>query len=212
MKKLVLPMLIITVLAIGFWYYQKKTTPDIDPSVSSYKSSTLGVSFKYSNLLTVSGDNVSITLHHEVPFEHHDYCDFKGEITTTIPTLTDFNATIRVLPESLVEAMKSESPYIPEENYLNGTVVVSPGFIDIVDFGNLKGYSLFEGAEGCGHTIYYLKVNDQKTVIVTNDFITVFSGAIDIENMAKAEAVPGVINKEANEEMLKNLIMSMEVN
>ncbi len=110
---------------------------------------------------------------------------------------------------NLVDTIKHESPYIPEENFLNGKVVPSPGFIDPVEFGNLQGYSIFEGAEGCGHTIYYLKVSERRTLVVILDFITIFSGSIDTENMNNALAVPNVINKTQAEEVFNTIMKSI---
>ena len=196
MKKNIAIILVFILVVGGIWYYKKIKKAPIDTTVTTYRNTNLGISFTYPKILTASTTEDSVTLHHEVPFIHHDYCDFKGEGDTTINTLTDFNVKFYTVDKSLVEAMKSESPYIPAENFVNGEVVPSPGFIDPYQSGNLKGYSIFEGAEGCGHTIYYLKVGSNKTLVVTSDLITVFTGAIDVENMNSALAVPGVLNKE----------------
>lgn len=211
MKKFILPLLILILLGGSFWYYKKSTVKPVDQNISSYRNSNLGIFFVYPKKLTVTGNNISTTLHHQVPFTHHDFCDFKGEGTTTIDSLTDFNVTIHAVNKNLINTMKSESPYIPEENFLNGEVVPSPGFIDRVDFGNLKGFSIFEGAEGCGHTVYYLTVSDNKTLVIVNDFITIFSGAIDTENMTRALAVPGVIGKLEAETIFSSIVTSMIV-
>ncbi len=211
MKKLLLPILILILIASGFLYYRKNNITPVDPNVASYRNSSLGISFKYPKILTTKGNNTSINIHHEVPFVHHDFCDFKGEATTTIDTLTDFNVTMHIVSKNLVDSMKTESPYIPEENFVNNTVVPSPGFIDRVDFGNLKGYSIFEGAEGCGHVIYYLSISDNKTLVIINDFITIFSGAIDVENMDRALAVPGVINRQMAEEIFQSIVKTIEI-
>lgn len=211
MKKIIIPIFIIILMIGGFFYFKKSPKAEPVPTLSTYRNSFFGVILKYPKNLTVKGSSSNINIHHEVPFEHHDYCDFKGEATTTIKTLTDLNVNIHTTSKSLVETIKAESPYIPEENFLNGNIIPSPGFIDPVDFGNLKGFSIFEGAEGCGHTIYYLTVSSNKTLVITNDLITVFSGSIDTENMAAAMAVPGVINKEEAEKIFDSLIKNMVV-
>ncbi len=211
MKKLVLPILILLILIAGYLYTRKSDTKVPDSNISTYRNSSLGISFKYPKTISVVGDRNRITLHHEVPFEHHDYCDFKGEIDTTIPTLTDFNITISIVESSLIETMKSKSPYIPDENFLNGEIVESPGFIDSVNFGVLKGYKIFEGAEGCGHTVYYLKISDNRTLVIIDDFITIFSGSIDTENMERASAVPGVIKKQQAEDIFNSILNTLVV-
>ncbi|MCX6702017.1 MAG: hypothetical protein NTX96_02365 [Candidatus Zambryskibacteria bacterium] len=210
MKKIIL---IITVLAlvIGTIWYIKNDKISIDENIKTYTNSSLGISFDYPKTLTVSATGEMITLHHEVPFTHHDYCDFKGEIDTTINTLTDFNVSFRVQNKGLVDTMKSFSPYIPPENFVNNTVVVSPGFIDSYSVGKLKGYKIFEGAEGCGQTTYYFPISNSKTLIVQEELITVFTGAIDIENMDKALAVPGVINKEKSTEIFESVLKTLKI-
>lgn len=218
MKKLFVFILIVVLGVVGYWVYvrrgTKTNTSTTSPTsyTSTYKNSNLGISFTYSKGLAVSDTSSEVTLHHEVPFVHHDYCDFKGEATTTIAALTDFNAKIHVVNKSLIDAMKSESSYIPSENFVNGTVVPSPGFIDPVQAGPYSGFSIFEGAEGCGQTIYYLKVTDSKTLVVTNDLITVFTGAIDKADEDKALAVPGVINKTLNQNVLQEILRTISVN
>lgn len=211
MKKYIFIIILVAILIIAFLFYKKSNSKPAETNIASYRNSSLGISFQYPKKLKVTGTTSSIKIHHEVPFEHHDYCDFKGEATTTIKTLTDFNVEMHLVNQSIIKAMKTESPYIPEENFLNGKIVVSPGFIDPVTFGNLKGYSIFEGAEGCGHTIYYFEIESEKTLVVTNDFITIFSGAIDTENMDRALAVPDVINKQSATSIFESIVNSLKV-
>lgn len=211
MKKYIFIIILVVILVIAFLFYKKSNSKPVETNISSYRNSSLGISFQYPKKLKITGDNSSIKIHHEVPFEHHDFCDFKGEATTTVKTLTDFNVEMHLVNQNIMKAMKTESPYIPEENFLNGKIVVSPGFIDPVTFGNLNGYSIFEGAEGCGHTIYYFEIESEKTLVVTDDFITIFSGAIDAENMNKALAVPDVINKQSATSIFESIINSLKV-
>lgn len=209
MKRTTVIALIIVFITFGFFIYTRKNTQEQKPETKLYRNNNIGVVFKYPPILTVKSDNGIVNIHHEVPFEHHDFCDFKGEATTTIPTLTDFNVNIHISPKNLIETIRTESPYIPEENFINDKIVPSPGFIDEVKFGDKKGYSIFEGAEGCGHTVYYLDISSDRTLVIHNDFITIFSGSIDTENMERALQVPNVINKEENEKILKQLLDSI---
>lgn len=211
-KKLILPIILVLLMFFGISYLKRNEVPkEKNPTISTFKSSSLGITFTYPKVLTASSTSGVITLHHEVPFVHHDYCDFRGEGNTTLNNLTDFNVKIHVVNKGLVETMKTESPYIPQENYVNGKVVPSPGFIDSYKVGELEGFRIFEGAEGCGHTIYYLKVTESKTLVVVNDLITVFTGAIDQESESAAEAVPGVINKEKAEAYFESILSSLKI-
>jgi len=212
MKKLLI-VLIILLVAFGIYEYAKSThRKPVDPTIAHYSNSDVGVSFTYPKILTASTTDSTVTLHHDVPFTHHDYCDFKGEGTTTIPTLIDFNVSFHIDSKGLIDAMKTESPYIPGENFVNGEVVPSPGFIDTYSVGKLKGYKIFEGAEGCGHTIYYFPLSGSRTLVVVDEFITAWSGAIDTANAERALAVPGVITKEKAEQIFTNILNSLSVN
>lgn len=211
MKKVLFIIVILALVFGAVFYGTKDNATPTNPDLVSYRNSRLGISFTYPKILTASTTKNVISLHHEVPFVHHDYCDFKGEGDTTINTLTDFRVSFYTVDKSLIDSMRQESPYIPEENFVDGNIIPSPGFIDSYENGELKGFRIFEGAEGCGHLIYYLKISEKKTLIVIDEFITVFSGAIDTENMDRALAVPGVINKNRASEIFESVLKTVKV-
>ncbi len=204
-------ILIAIVLIVGIFFYMRLEGPQSDPTVARYSNQTSGISFTYPKILQASTTDAVVTLHHEIPFEHHDYCDFKGEATTTIPLLTDFQVSFETVEKNLVDTMHKVSPYIPEENFVNNEVIPSPGFIDAYTVGTWNGYKIFEGAEGCGHTIYYFRVSSDKTLVVTQQFITIFSGAIDADQGTQALLVPGVISKEKEQEILTGILQTVKV-
>jgi hypothetical protein len=210
MKKSVLIFLVVILAGSGIWYF-KVHKQSGNPDNASYRDENIGIAFIYPKTLKVTATADTITIRHDVPFEHHDYCDFKGEATTTVPNLTDFDLTLGIEQSGLIDAMKAKSPYIPEENFVNGQVVPSPGFIDPVAFGALSGYKIFEGAEGCGHTVYYFPVSDDRTLVATEEWVTVFSGAIDADNKAAAEAVPGVIDGKKEAAILDGILGSLKI-
>ncbi len=209
MKKTLL-FFIAIIIGCVFWYMETDKSPSVDQTIATYTNSNLGISFSYPKILKASTTPNLVSIHHEVPFTHHDYCDFKSELDVTIDTLTDFHVTFHVVNKNLIDTMKAESPYIPEENFVNNEVIPSPGFIDKINITGLVGFQIFEGAEGCGRTVYYIKMSDKKTLVITNDFITVFSGSIDVENKNKAEAVPGVINGEKAEEIFNSILETLK--
>jgi hypothetical protein len=219
MKKILLLLLVLLILIIGggVWYLKTERkdtsgTPNV-PIVSTtttYTDSNTGISFTYPSILMRGKNKNDVILGHTVPFVHHDYCDFKGESTSTIPMLTDFQISMHVKNSPLTQTIKSESPYIPQENFVNGEIVESPGFIDSVKYKNLEGFSIFEGAEGCGHVIYYFPIASDKTLVVKRDFITIFSGAIDAEEGKKALQVPGVISKQKEQEIFDGILNSLK--
>ncbi|MBA3733222.1 hypothetical protein H0W91_02505 [Patescibacteria group bacterium] len=212
MKKLSTIIVLLGLLSIGAWYMTKKPRNLVNTDLKTYRNSNMGISFIYPKILTASTTKDLVTLHHEVgPFPHHDFCDFKGDSNTIIQTLTDFQVDFHVSDKNIVDTMKSESPYIPQESFVNNTVIVSPGFIDEYTAGDKRGYKIFEGAEGCGHTTYYLSISSKKTIVVREDLITVFTGSIDASSQKAAEAIPNVINKQKETEILTSVLQSLSV-
>ncbi len=211
MKKTSIFIILIVIIVGGFWILKNKPKTPLDKSLFVYNNPNVGVSFSYPKILSASTTENTVTIHHSVPFTHHDYCDFKGEIDTTIDNLSDFNVSFHTEDLSLIQTMKKLSSYIPQENFVNDTIVVSPGFIDSFSVGKLNGYKIFEGAEGCGQTTYYFPVSNSKTLVVKEALVTVFTGAIDTENMSKALAVPRVINKQKSEEILNSILNTIKV-
>ncbi len=211
MKKIWLIVSIILVLILGFIYFKKTGVGLKENPITTYKNSAIGISFIYPKILNVSGNNSSVLIHHEVPsIDHIDFCDFQGDKPRQ-NSFVDFNVEIKVVNKGLVDTIKSLSPYIPSENFVNGKIVASPGFIDQFKIGNFSGFSIFEGAEGCGHTIYYAEVNSNKTLVVTRDLITVLSGAITKEMEDKAMNTPGIINKEKEQEIFQSIFKTIKV-
>lgn len=199
------------VVGLGLWLLTRGEATPVDTTVATYRNTNIGITFTYPKILTVTSSSDIITVHHEVPFTHHDYCDFKGEIDTTIPTLTDLDVKFHIVSKNVVDTMKAETPYIPSENFVNGTVVVSPGFIDSYSVGDLKGYKIFEGAEGCGQITYYFPITNTKTLVAKQELVTVFTGAIDVEDEAKAQAVPGVLNNEKATQIFESILKTLKV-
>lgn len=211
MKRIIWGIIIVLLVVGGIWFVTRGKKAPTNTSITTYNNSTVGISFSYPKIFAASTTDSTVTLHHEVAFTHHDFCDFKGEGTTTSATLTDFNVTLHTDDLGLAETMKTESPYIPAENFVNGEVIPSPGFIDIATTTNYSGFKIFEGAEGCGQTIYYLKISGNKTLVVIDDLITVFTGAIDPNVENAALAVPGAINKNNHDQILSSVLNTIKV-
>jgi hypothetical protein len=210
MKKIIV-FIVVLALAIGsVWYIKNKTKVSVDSTVKSYKNSNLGISFTYPINLTASTTNSVVTLHHDIPYENHGDCDMVGD-TKTYPRLTDFNVKIQKINKGVVDAMKTISPYIPQENFVNGEVIVSPGFIDAFKAGNLDGYAIYEGAEGCGQTTYYFPITNDETLVINKMSIQVLSGSIRVDEQAKVLAVPGVIPRDESDKIFASILNTLKV-
>lgn len=208
MKKTLIILLII-ILGIFFFLRNKKSSV-VNQDISTYKNSAVNLSFKYPKILTASTTNGIVILHHDIPYENHGDCDMMGD-EKTYPRLTDFKVTIQKINKDIVGTMKTVSPYIPQENFVNNKVVASPGFIDVYNVGTLSGYAIYEGAEGCGQTTYYFPIESNKTLVINKASIQILSGVIAKEKMEEVLAVPGVISKEKSEEIFTGILKTLEI-
>jgi len=210
MKKIIWAIIILIVIAGAVWFMTrgKKVAPD--PTVTTYKNSNLGISFTYPKVLSASTTDSDVTLHHEVSFEHHNFCDFKGDTATSTKNLIDFDVAFHMSDESLIDTMRSENPEIPAENFASGTVVPSTGFIDPYSVGNFSGFKLSESAEGCGNITYFLSLSSTQTLVAKQKLVTVFTGAIDPVTEAAARAVPGIIVPDSANQILTSVLKSFK--
>jgi hypothetical protein len=208
MKKIVVGILVVALVIGTVLYLQKKrATPQVS-QIKTYRSSRLGISFSYPPMLTASTTDDSVRLHHDIPYTNTGACDMMGD-TTIYDRLTDFDVSIRVLPSDLTTTVKKLSPYIPDDNFVNGELVASPGFIDSYTIGQYSGFAIYEGAEGCGQTTYYFPLADNKTLVVQKASIQALSTAIIQEARNKVLAVPGVITPEQSQVFFQNILTSL---
>lgn len=176
-----------------------------------YLNPILGLSFKYPSVLELNDTTTSVELSHKIPFKNTGECDMKGD-NVVYDTLTDFRADFRIYDGTVSEAVKKVSSYMPKENFDGDTLKLSPGFIDEYSVGNLKGFAIYEGAEGCGHTIYYFPTGTKRVLVVENLMVQQLSGVVSSELEKQILAVPGVISREKNSQILKQILESVEFN
>lgn len=211
MKKTFIILIILLVVASGFYLFKKEKPHKPEIQTKYYQNNNIGVSFSYpKNLFASTTENI-IILHHDIPYVNTGSCDMMGE-NKTYDRLTDFEMTIRVVEKSLTETVKSLSPYIPQENFVNDELIASPGFIDTYQIGDLKGFAIYEGAEGCGQTTYYFPIETNRTLVVTNASIQALSSAIIKEKVDQVLAVPGVIPREENGAIFQSILKSIKIN
>jgi len=208
MKKTIFILVIILVVG-GVWFVNRQKETPQDDNLTFYRNSNVGVSFSYPKILNLNATLEEIELHHDIPYENHGDCDMMGD-ENTYPRLTDFKVTIRKTGKGLVDTMKINSPYIPQENFINDTVVPSPGFIDPFKIGDHEGYAIYEGAEGCGQTTYYIPRGSNETLVINRASIQVLSGVVSKEKEEEVLVIPGVISREKYEEMFILILNSLK--
>lgn len=210
MKKFSLLLLIAIILVSIGWFFKNRENVVVDETLVTYRSSALGISFKYPKILNVSLADGTIVLFHDIPFENTGGCDMAGE-EIVYPRLTDFRVTIQKMNKGLVDTMKTVSPYIPQENFVNNQVIESPGFIDKFSAGTLKGYAIYEGAEGCGQTTYYFPIKDDLTLIVGKASVQILSGIFSDNREQEVLAVPGAISREQSEQIFLSILQTLSI-
>lgn len=197
-------------IIIAVMYFTDPLSELLNNDQIHHEDSTLGISFIYPGSLKLISKENSINLYHQIKFENSGDCDMTEE-GKKYEYLTDFDLTISITNKDIVSSMKEFSPYIPEENFIIGKVQPSPGFIDEYSNGKYAGYSIYEGAEGCGHTIYYLSITPQKTLVVKNKSIQILSSARTGPEKEKALLTTGIITPEVNSYYFDYIMKSLSV-
>ena len=210
MNKFLSIIIIILLVVGGLWLIKNNNKTPVYENIKTYKNIGLGISFDYQKNLTASTTDGVVVLHHDIAFENNGDCDMMGG-ENTYPRLTDFKVTIQKIDKNLVNTMKVVSPYIPQENFVNNEVVVSPGFIDAFEVGTLSGYAIYEGAEGCGQTTYYFPIKSDETLVINKASIQVLSGVTGKEKQDMVLAIPEVISKEKSEEIFISILKTLEI-
>jgi hypothetical protein len=101
---------------------------------------------------------------------------------------------------------------MPKENFLGSELKISPGFIDEYSAGQLKGFAIYEGVEGCGHTIYYFPLSNNRVLVVENAMVQQLSGVVSSDLEKQILAVPGAISRQKNNQIFVKLLESITSN
>lgn len=208
MKKLILIIILLAILGGGFWYKNQKTTENnqIDNGYMEYSDSN--IYFKYPKNLLVSKNEEIVSIFHDIPFKNTGACDMEGD-ETIYPKLTDLDIQIQRFDTPLVDTVKNLSPYIPEENFVNGELQENPGFIDKVTIGSFSGFSIYEGAEGCGYTTYYFPISENQTLVVKKASIQALSGVRGQEIVDQILKIDDSISKGKYDQIFNEIISSL---
>jgi len=210
MKKFIFAVLIVMIAGTGYYFLRKDIPSAGEDARRQYQEPDTGLSFAYPENLAASTTDGIAMLRHDIPYKNAGPCDMMGD-EKTYDRLTDFEMKIRIIDKALAETVRSLSPYIPQENFVNGELVASPGFIDPSTIGDFSGFAIYEGAEGCGQTTYYFPIAGDRTLVITNASIQALSGAISQEKVNEVLAVPGVISRENNQEIFESIVQSLKI-
>lgn len=200
---------------LGFTLFYNRPTPQEPNGILpgeplAYTYSSGDITFTYPAFLTVDTEDKVTSLHHEIPYKNTGGCDMVGE-EQTYDVLTDFHITFRISSTSLVQTVRQMSSYIPEENFDGDVLKINPGFIDPFEVKALKGFAIYEGAEGCGYTTHYFPLPDNRTLIVQKESIQALSGVRGEARIANILAIPGALSKETSSRIFLDILNSLIV-
>jgi hypothetical protein len=175
-----------------------------------YRDEALKIQLDYpKDIVSFFKEGNKIFLNHSVAFEHNNPCDFKGD-GLKLKELTDFKVNFELFSGNLEEAIrKNESSDFISNYLLINELKIEPGFVDEINIGNLKGYFLTQGIEGCGQYIYYFPLNSKETLIIRRSFVPEFQPIVeDYQNNLK---IPGIISPENEEKLFKQIFSTFKL-
>jgi len=177
-------------------------------NLKTYRGSSF--EFQYPSNISLVSKGETVTLAHAVPYRHTDLCDMRDG-ARPLDKITDFDVALQLYKKSLNETVRANIPENMIQDYFQGnSIKVSPGFIDDFKSGNLKGYKITEGVEGCGVYKYYLPLSANATLYLARSFVPEFN-PINTEYQ-KYLNVPGVIPPEQEEKIFQSILSSFKIN
>lgn len=145
----------------------------------TYRNEILKFQIRYpQETISLSEKQNKIILSHSVVFEHDDPCDFKGE-GLKLKELVDFNVSFELLNRGFDMAVKeTQGEDFFADYFSRNKLKTEPGFIDEIKIGNLSGYVVTQGTEGCGQYLYYFPLNSENTLVIWRAFIPELQPAV----------------------------------
>lgn len=177
------------------------TFPNISGVTLSYPENT------FSSVLPA--DN-TITFSHSVPWEHPDACDFQGT-GKQLDQLTDFAVSITAFNEEFAAVVSKHEPADFVSSHLTAdkiSLTEEPGFVDGVSVGELTGFKVTSGVEGCGEYRYYFPLNETLTLFVRRAFVAEFSDVF--ANHDTALRLPDILSPEQADMIFADIIASVK--
>ena len=190
---------LVLILAISVGYMavdkEKESESEIVSEINGIKKyDDDSLYFEYPESLALNVADKEIKLSHSIPYVHRSHCDFKGD-AAPLDKLTDFSISIQLRDMSIREI--ADSSEYPSWSYMSENPF---------KIGNLKGYKIMSGVEGCGQYIYYLDMGDGKTVEVKRWIITEFN-----ESPEEYLKLDGIVNPSEGERIFGDILLSLKV-
>ncbi len=228
-KGLILQVIIgvLAIFALGVFAYFYITEKIIAPIVSNEKNLEKGnipvstpvdttnknkvfnldeLEFSYPSNLNFNRVGDTIILGHTVPKKHINSCDLKDGLS--IDDVSDFNTSIKIFNKNLKDSVLSnESDYISKNYLKDNTLDLSQGFITKFKIGNLDGFKITMGLEGCGVDNYYFPLSATKTLFVSKNF---YLETYPESDRSSLSTIPGFINGDQEQLIFNNILSTIK--
>ncbi|MCI0531246.1 MAG: hypothetical protein L0Y74_04780 [candidate division Zixibacteria bacterium] len=188
----------------------KKTRSTGVSDWKTYRSDSLPFEIKYPPELRVEevSDGVLIFTH-SIPHQHLDPCNF-GDSAIVLKELVDFHVRLRIVPKGFRETVMVGEIGLIADQLSDSSLTISPGWIDSLTFGQLKGYRIQYGVEGCGGYRYYFPLSSQQTLFITRKLVTELNPII--VNYKDYLRLPGIIVPEEEEKFFDGMLATFKLN
>ncbi len=177
--------------------HDNKASSQTGDNYDAKKYSDESVSFEYPSLLKVTTNGGLIELSHSIVYKHPNPCDFKGD-GPLLENLTDFELSIKVVNQDL-------KSYLQNLEYPGWDYVSTNPY----KLGSLNGFNITEGIEGCGFSVYYFPVGQNKSLVISRRLVTEF---LPISGDSQASlSLSDIIKPDQEEEFFTNIVSSLKV-
>lgn len=154
----------------------------------TYTNEKYGYEFKYPQNLKIIEKDGAVTLNHSIPYDNNGDCDMMAGKFSKY--LNDFNVSFEIKTSEEVEL-----PSYFDGNYQSGI---------------LSGKWYWAGAEGCGPNIYYFPLQEDKTLVITQDTLQAFSGISTMWDTDKILNSPGVITQKEYDKLFSQILSTFK--
>ncbi len=179
-------------------YFSKNTTPYMPRSIAvkTYQSKDGTMEFQYPPKLTVAESKGKISIRHLVYFNHIDPCDLKDG-TRKLSTIEDFFVSIEF---TTAKDMSDFSHFLPAERPDS----------EYVSRGDLKGFLVYNGVEGCGEDVYYFPISTTNKILRVTNFHPAEFNEAGTSEAKKYRELPAAILPEEREKILGEILSSFK--
>ena len=205
---------ILTLIAAYFLFWQdisswiSKQSPAPTPTSTGQKTYDNELyKFTYPNILALEEAGSRVTLKHSVPHEHGSPCDFKGD-APPLKEVVDFHAIFEVLDKNLDGAVGTKFAYIKNDIIENGQMKIGSGNVQVYAEGDLEGYLVAMGVEGCGLDTYFFPLNTNQTLVVERPYGPERTNLIT--NSQEFLSLPGILTVEEELRIFRKILGSFK--